>query len=183
MVSALLTTFLHRWTWVSLFFSAWVVGASKIISMATDVYAQRAADVKEATAQPTEWKVSLAMPVLSVRMALWCFPQLSSPAAHGLLLRTKWEYTPALGSPCCLWGESLNPAHCLPGQSELMRKNSTEYRQRLSGQDPLTPCNPPYLYSKDHMELFREEKGKQLWRKKKKIIKAFFRENISFQKQ
>lgn len=144
---------------MSLFFSARVGGASKIISMATDVYAQRVADVKKATAQPAEWKVSLAVPVLSMKMALWCFPQLTSPAAHGLLLKmrvhiTSWQsLLPVGGKP------QYSP---LPGQSELMRKNSTENRQRLSGKDPLTPCNPPYLYSKDHMELFREEKGKQL---------------------
>lgn len=51
------------------------------IPTATDASAQRAANVKEATSQLTEWEVSLAMPVLRVKVALWGFPQLSSPAA------------------------------------------------------------------------------------------------------
>lgn len=138
------------------FFFFRVGGCSMIILPATDVCAWRAANIKEAAAasQLTEWKVSLAMPVLRLKVVLWCFPQLSSAAAPWLLLRARWGgYTSPLGSPCLLWWEIPNTVHSLENQSWW------EYRQRLSGKDPLTPCNPPYLFSKDHMKLFHEENG------------------------
>lgn len=46
--------FLYRWLWLSLFSSGWVGGASMIIPTATDAYAQRAPNVKEATSQVPE---------------------------------------------------------------------------------------------------------------------------------
>ncbi|KAK4815341.1 hypothetical protein QYF61_000173 [Mycteria americana] len=45
-------------------YGGWVSGGSMIIPLATNACAQRAANIKETTSQLTEWKVSLAVPVL-----------------------------------------------------------------------------------------------------------------------
>jgi len=54
---------------VSRFFSGGVGRDSVLVPPTTNAYAQRAASIKEATSQLTEWKLFLAVPILRVKMA------------------------------------------------------------------------------------------------------------------